>query len=96
MDRFKQQGHQVKVTDVKRCSFSKLQENKNVADLLRASKKQITIQAKLSCCTPPHVKMVSHLLFSASAGRNFNFGTYYMAHNKTMMTKLARTCCRSK
>ena len=50
VDRFKQQGHQVKVTEVKRCSFCTLQENKNVADLLRASKKQITIQAKLSCC----------------------------------------------
>ena len=27
VDRFKQQGHQVKVTDVKRCSFCTLQEN---------------------------------------------------------------------
>ena len=52
VDRFKQQGHQVKVTDVKRCSFcTYLQENiECIADLLIASKKQITIQAKLSCC----------------------------------------------
>ena len=52
VDRLKQQGHQVKVTDVKRCSFCTLQENIQyiVADLFRASKKQITIQAKLSCC----------------------------------------------
>ena len=52
VDGLKQQGHQVKVTDVKRCSFCTLQENIQyiVADLFRASKKQITIQAKLSCC----------------------------------------------
>ena len=51
MDRLKEQGHQVKVTDVKRCSFCTLQENiQYVADLFRASKKQTTVQAKLSCC----------------------------------------------
>ena len=84
VDGSKHQENQVKVTDVKRCS-----------DLFRAFKKQITIQAKLSCCYCSG-SVVSHLLFSVSARRNSNFCTYYMAHNKTMMTKLACTCCRSR
>ena len=51
VDGSKHQENQVKVTDVKRCSFCTLQENiQIVADLFRAFKKQITIQAKLSCC----------------------------------------------
>ena len=71
------------------------------ANLLRASKKQITIQA--SClaatamalqwfdCTPPHVKIVSYFLFSAK--RNSNFCTYNMAvkvigQNKIVQVKM--------
>ena len=51
VDGSKHQENQVKVTDEKRCSFYTLQENiQIVADLFRAFKKQITIQAKLSCC----------------------------------------------
>ena len=51
VDGSKHQENQVKVTDVKRCSFCTLQENiQIVPHLFRAFKKQITIQAKLSCC----------------------------------------------
>ena len=88
VDRFKQQGHQVKVTDVKRCSFCTLQENIQyiVADLFRASKKQITIQAKLSCCYCSGSTMT--WLHSTTCKNGVTLIVQYISHKKLQLPYL--------